>query len=285
MVIDFHTHMFPDKIAGKTIRKLAEICRTEPYTDGTAKGLSDTSMADGVDLSVVLPVATKPSQFRSINDFAMRFREGNLLSFGSIHPDSADYKAELAEIRRMGFLGIKLHPDYQGVDFNDIRYKRIVEEAQKQDLIVVVHAGLDPLSPGHVHCTPAMSAELIEEVKPPKLVLAHLGGNLLWDDVERYLVGKDVYLDTAVIFQYLTPQGNGLGQVCRDGYKKGTLSAFSTRQFLRILENHGREKILFGTDSPWASQGGFVRIVKEIVPDTVTQEYIFEKNARRLLHL
>ena len=35
MVIDFHTHMFPDKIADKTITFLAEVCQIPPQTDGT----------------------------------------------------------------------------------------------------------------------------------------------------------------------------------------------------------------------------------------------------------
>lgn len=286
MIIDFHTHMFPDKIAAKTIAHLADVCKTKPYTDGTASGLSETSKRDGVDLSVVLPVATKPSQFRSIHDFAMKFREGNLLSFGSIHPDSPDYKAELSEIKEMGFKGIKLHPDYQGADFNDIRYKRVIERASELDLIISVHAGVDPLCPDHVHCTPAMSAEVIRDVKPTKLVLAHLGGNLLWDDVERYLAGKDVYLDTAVIFQHLS-QDNGLGKACADG---GTgagegKSSFSMEQFIRIVNNHGKEKILFATDSPWASQREFIRIIRDCALDEDAKACIFEKNARKLLNI
>ena len=35
MIIDFHTHMFPDKIADKTITFLAEVCQMPPQTDGT----------------------------------------------------------------------------------------------------------------------------------------------------------------------------------------------------------------------------------------------------------
>lgn len=31
MIIDFHTHIFPEKIAGRTLDYLKEICQTEPY--------------------------------------------------------------------------------------------------------------------------------------------------------------------------------------------------------------------------------------------------------------
>ena len=54
MIIDFHTHIFPEKIAGRTLDYLKEICQTEPYTDGTCKG-SDPSLQKeaGVDISVL----------------------------------------------------------------------------------------------------------------------------------------------------------------------------------------------------------------------------------------
>ncbi len=38
-MIDFHTHIFPDKIAGKTLEFLSGRCKTVPFTDGTAEGL------------------------------------------------------------------------------------------------------------------------------------------------------------------------------------------------------------------------------------------------------
>ena len=107
--------------------------------------------------------------------------------------------------------------------FNDIRYKRLVDYATELGLIIVVHAGLDPKCPDDVHCTPEMAAEVIDEGSPPaNLVFAHLGGNEMWDDVEKYLVGKDVYLDTAVV-----------------------LDVIKEDQFLRIVRNHGADKILF----------------------------------------
>lgn len=265
MIIDFHTHMFPDKIAAKTIRHLATICQTEPDNYGTADELIDSSVKAGVDCSVVLPVATKPEQFSTINKFASGFQEGTLVSFGSIHPESGQLKSQIREIKSMGLKGIKIHPDYQGTDFNDIRYKRILDFASESDLIVSVHAGFDPLSKDHVHCTPQMALEVIKEVHPPKLVLAHLGGNQLWDDVENYLVGEDVYFDTAVIFS--------------ENFR------ISDEQFLRIFKNHGKEKILFGTDIPWGSQKKFIDKINELPLSEEEKNYLFEYNAKKLLNL
>ncbi len=95
MVIDFHTHIFPDAIAEKTIRFLGEKASIEAKADGTAAGLLRSMEEGGTDLSVILPVVTKPSQFQSILSFAEKINKtypGKLFSFGGIHPDSEQYK-------------------------------------------------------------------------------------------------------------------------------------------------------------------------------------------------
>lgn len=262
MIIDFHTHMFPDVMAERTLKQLATCCHKEPETNGTYEGLRVSTEEAGIDCSIALPIATKPSHFRTINSFAAEYQEGRVVSFGTVHPESADYKEELRTIKNMGMKGIKLHPDYQNTYFNDIRYKRIVSYASELDLIVSVHAGVDPLCPEDVHCTPKMSAEVIKDVQPPKLVLAHLGANQQWDEVEDVLVGKDVYFDTAVIFDAIDPE-----------------------QFIRIMRNHGSDRILFATDSPWAGQKRFLEIVKGLPITEEEKNKILGENAKKLLDM
>ena len=261
-MIDFHTHIFPDKIAGKTLDFLSSRCKTVPFTDGTAEGLKESGRQAGLDLSIALPVVTNPAQFESINRFAAQFLEGEILSFGGIHPASGDYKADLRELKSMGFQGIKLHPAYQETMFNDIRYKRIISYAAELGLIISVHGGFDPGYPDCIYATPRMSAEVIDEVKPEKLVLAHMGGYLCWDDVEHYLTGRDVYLDTAVVF----------GKIDDD-------------QFVRICREHGIDKILFATDSPWSGQRESLEHFRGLPFNEEEQNKILDENARKLLTL
>lgn len=262
MIIDFHTHMFPDKIARGTLEFLEGACKTRPCTDGTYKGLLSSTRRAGVDISVALPVVTKPSQFHSVNEFASHYQEGQIISFGGIHPEEEDYKEQLKQLKNMGFKGIKLHPDYQDMYFDDIRYKRIVSYASELGLIVSVHAGVDPKCPQDVHCTPKMAEEMLLEVQPAMLVLAHFGGNEMWDDVERYLVGRDVYLDTAVV-----------------------LDTMDEEQFVRMVRNHGADKVLFATDSPWRDQREFVERMQRIPLTDEEREQIFAGTARKLLKI
>ena len=76
MLIDFHTHTFPDKIAAAALEQLGTRAGISPHTDGTYQGLKDAMARDGVDISVVLPVATNPAQVEKINRRALATERG-----------------------------------------------------------------------------------------------------------------------------------------------------------------------------------------------------------------
>ena len=123
----------------------------------------------GIDLSVIVPVATKPSQFESVNRFAKEINDAykgkTLLSFGGIHPDSENYKKELDTIKELGIPGIKIHPDYQGVMIDDSRFMNIIEYADSLGLIIITHAGIDIGLPEPVHCAPDKMRKVYDKIK------------------------------------------------------------------------------------------------------------------------
>ena len=265
MVIDFHTHIFPDTIAAKTISSLGSLAGVKAATDGTLKGLLASMENTGVDMSVIMPVATKPAQFEHINSFAQSVNEqyrGKLLSFGGIHPDCEDYKGKLRQIKEMGLPGIKLHPDYQGVMIDDIRYMNIIEYASELDLIILTHAGIDIGMPEPVHCPPDRMRKVLDQIKPAKMVLAHYGGWKQWEEVYEYLAGENVYFDTAFTFDYI-----------------------SQEMFLKILKKHDPKKILFATDSPWSDAAKGIQAMKNLPVAEAVIEDILSGNAKRLLGL
>lgn len=278
MIIDFHTHTFPDKVAAAAIFKMEQEARkngemgaaVKARLDGTEAGLMESAKRNGIDVSVVLPVATVPRQTASINLFAARANENSkttgLLSFGAIHPDNEDYREILRDLKGRGIKGIKLHPDYQGVFFDDKRYLRIMDFAANLDLIIVTHAGVDVGKPKVVYCTPERICRVDDALRYPKLVLAHLGGWGLWDEVEELIVGRELYLDTAICFAQELPHVAG-------------------EQFRRFIKKHGAERILFGTDSPWTDQGEGVAALKRMGLPEEQENAILGGNAARLLEL
>ncbi len=265
MIIDFHTHIFPDRIAARSIESLSKVSGVPAATDGTLDGLIASMERTGVDLSVIMPVVTKPAQFESVNAFAAKVNEqyaGKLLSFGGIHPDSADYKAELDMIKKLGLPGIKLHPDYQGVMIDDVRYMNIIEYANELGLIILVHAGIDIGLPEPVHCPPDRARKMFDAISPKKLVLAHMGGWRQWEEVCEYLAGLPIYFDTAFCFDYMDQE-----------------------MFMKLYEKHDKDKILFGTDSPWSGADKDILAVNNLPVSEPAREAIFSGNARKLLNI
>lgn len=276
MIIDMHTHTFPDKIAASALANMEkEIVVKKGYevkikVAGTIDALAESNKSSGVDLSVVVPVATKPEQSASINRFAQKTNEmtesTGVFSFGAIHPNNADYKDILNDVKAMGLKGIKLHPDYQRVEFDDDRYLRIMDYAANLGLIIVTHAGEDIGIPEKIHCTPDMILNVFKHIQPEKLVLAHMGGWNMWDEVEEKLVGRNVYFDTAFVFEEVPPH-------------------IATEQFKRIVKNHGAEKILFATDSPWSGQRESIMEIRKLNLKPEEEKMILGENAKILLGL
>lgn len=265
MVIDFHTHIFPEKIAARSIAALEDRSGIKAATDGTLSGLLTSMDKNNVDVSVILPVVTKPSQFDSVNTFAAEVNEkydGRLISFGGIHPDCEDYRAKLDTIRGLGLPGIKIHPDYQGVMIDDVRYMNIIEYASQLGLIIVTHAGVDIGLPEPVHCPPDKMRKVLDAVKPEKMVLAHFGGWKQWQQVYDCLAGENVYFDTAFTFDYITRE-----------------------MFMKIWEKHDKDKILFATDSPWSDAARDMAVLKSMPISAGDVEDVLWRNAGRLLKL
>lgn len=269
MIIDFHTHVFPDAVAKTAIPYMSGIAHTEPRLNGTLSDLQKSMKESDITCSIVLPVVTKPAQFHSINQFSLEHTASDLshldhstIFFGGIHPDTNDYKKDLNALHCMGFKGIKLHPDYQEVFFDDIRYMRIIDYASELGFIISVHAGIDPGFPNLVRCTSQRILNVIDTVHPEKLVLAHTGGWKLWDEVEHSLAGLNLYMDTSNSLTYIEPE-----------------------QFLRIIRKHGINRILFATDSPWESQTEDLELIRHIGLSEEELDCILGKNAASLLQL
>ncbi len=274
MIIDIHTHTFPEKIADSAIENMEQNiingqgfevkCARIP----TVQGLSESTKRAGMDLSVVCPVATNERQPEKINRLAAqmneKMEETGVFSFGAIHPDCKNYKEIIDEVVAMDLKAVKLHPDYQNTFFDDERYLRIVDYAADKDLGIIVHAGEDVGLPRPIHCTPDMVLNLWKHIQPEKLILAHMGGWRLWDEVEEKLVGLPLYLDTAVVLNRKFPV------------------TMSEEQFLRMVRNHGAQRILYGTDSPWYEQSQALKDFTDTHLEEQEKRLILGENANRL---
>lgn len=282
MIIDFHTHTFPDKLAPSVIPTLAQTAHIQPYTDGTALGLITRAKASRVDLSVVLPVATSPRQVPGINAFAQKTNESTtstgLLSFGAMHPDFDQWKEELIKLAEAGFKGIKLHPVYQKIPIDDIRTLRILDKAAELGLLVVTHSGIDLGYPDSDYCFPQRIRRAMDQVPQITLICAHMGGWKVWKDALTLLADTNVYLDTSFSVGVLDESEDAFHSL---EYR----TLLNQNQFLTFVKEFGVNRILFGTDSPWDSQEKHISWIKDLPLAQADIEAILGENARHLLNL
>ena len=280
-IIDFHTHTFPDRVADRALAKLRAGCHTRSFTDGTAAGLRASMDRAGIDLSVVLPVATSAAQVAHINDRAIeahrRAGETGLDSFGAAHPGDPDWRGELDRLAAAGVRGIKIHPPYQGVDLDDLRYLRVLDRAGELGLLVVTHAGLDVGLPGAEQSTPEKIRRAIDAVGPVKLICAHMGGWKCWEDVCALLAETGVWLDTSFSLGPMTP--------CGDGYpwRPEALNRLDSEAFCGMIRLFGAARVLFGTDSPWSDQADALARFRALPLTEDEKTAVLGGNAEKLL--
>lgn len=279
MIIDFHTHIFPDKIASRAISGMQAVSRAAAFCDGTLTGLQASMKEAGIQYSVVLPVATNPAKLVSMNDaaIALNGKEG-IFHFGAVHPQAENWQEELKRIADAGLKGIKIHPHYQETDIDDIRYLRLLERAAELGLLTVMHSGLDIGYPGVVRCSPAMTASALKQVGNIPIILAHMGGWKNWNQVADLLGPTGCMLDTAISIGRIAP-------LTPDSYREEDLPLLSDEAFCALVRAFGSHRILFGTDSPWANQQAYADRLQAMPLTEAEKENILWKNAKELLEL
>ncbi len=263
MIVDFHTHIFPNSVAPRAISSLVAGSggKILPHSDGTATGLVSNMDEAGIDISVIQPVLTGPQSFLRVNTWAHGLTSDRIVPFAGLYP-TEDYKSHIDTIASMGFRGIKLHPEFQGFNVDDPAMLPLYDYAFEKGLILLFHAGYDPSFEPPYRATPRMFRAIFDRLGGGTVVAAHLGGQKLWDEVEEYLVGTEIYLDTAMGFPY-----------------------YGEERFLRILRAHGADKILFGSDSPWGNAKNEIASIRSLPIAEEEKAQVLGGNAMRLLYL
>jgi hypothetical protein len=155
-----------------------------------------------------------------------------------------------------------MHPYYQNFIFDDARMFVLYEEITRYKLILICHTGFDIAFPLNRICDPARILNVVNNFPEMKFVAAHFGAWQDWDEVEKKLIGKNIYLETSF-----------------------SLETIGEKKAKELILKHPSGYLLFGTDSPWTDQKSSVKFVRSLNLDNGLTESIFYKNALRLLEL
>ncbi|MBO7254438.1 MAG: amidohydrolase family protein, partial [Clostridia bacterium] len=229
-IIDVHTHVFPDKIALRTVDNVANYYSIHMSGNGTLFGLLDG--AETLDARFVISnAALKAENVRRGNDFLIECTKSlpkRLIYLGSVHPDMEEKEMckELEYIKENDGRGIKLHPDFQHFKIEDPMMFSVYKEAERLGLPILFHVGDE----NTVNSTPKAVRFVADKFPDLEIIAAHMGGYMAWDDAEEYLIGSRVYMDTSDALLVLSPE-----------------------RVYNMINRHSADRIMFGSDFPLKS--------------------------------
>jgi predicted TIM-barrel fold metal-dependent hydrolase len=177
IIIDSHTHVWPDSIAAKALAHSLPDLRQ--FGDGKVSSLLRVLDDAGIDRAVSLGVANVPGQVELANKFAGSLDRGRFVGFGSIHAELSP-EENLASLRRHGLRGAKVHPLFQGYGLDHPGLIATLD-AMQGEFIVTIHVGAGSTSGVNRGCTPQLLAELVERLPRLDVIACHFGGYKMID--------------------------------------------------------------------------------------------------------
>ena len=183
-IIDFHVHIFPDKIAEKAARAVGKFYDIPMALDGKLSTALTCMNRAGIRRFVAHSVATTPAQVESINRFILAAHAAypdRILPFAALHPDL---------------------PDIQGFRLDDARVLKMIGAVAGR-LPLLIHTGdyrYDNSGPERMNHVLDLFPNLVA-------VCAHLGGYSEWERAaaSRLPGRKNVYVDTSSSLYALSP--------------------------------------------------------------------------------
>lgn len=258
MIIDFHTHIYPEKIAPKGVQYIGDFYGFNLDTSfGTKENLDRCCEEAGVEYKVMLSVAVRPDQASGINNWLSDNIDEHSIGFGTLHPDMENPTSELGRFEALGLKGIKFHPDMQEFAVDDPKMFPVYSAAEGR-FPILFHAGDKRFN----YSGAKRIAKVLDAFPGLTVIAAHLGGYTQWEEAEKYLSGRDVYYDTSSAIGFMPKE-----------------------QAVRIITGHRPDRILFGTDYPVTTQKNELEILNSLGLPEELMEKILWKNAAELLNL
>ncbi len=258
-IIDFHAHIYPEKIAKKATEFICDFYDLKEGMEGTSSLLLEQGKKAGISNYVILPVATKPDNVRSINNFVLSEQKAHseFFCFGTVHARQENIIQEVEYIISSGLHGIKIHPDQQDFAIDEPQLYPFYDYLQGK-IPVLFHCG-DPRS-NLSH--PSRLKKILKEFPRLNVVAAHFGGWSIFEEAIPILKGERCTFDISSSLAFLSPQ-----------------------KAVEYIRTYGSEKMLFGTDFPMWNPVKEVERFMELPLTDAEREQIAWQNAERVLDI
>lgn len=257
-IFDFHTHIYPQKIAAKAVTSVGEFYSLDMTGEGTSENLIKAGSKCGVTGYLVHSVAVTKAHVRTINDFIASECEKHteLYGFGTMHIDFEDKEAEIDRLTDKGLLGVKIHPDTQKFNMDDERLFGMYDYLSQKKLPILIHCGDYRYDYSH----PERLKKVLKNFPKLTVIGAHFGGWSVFDLAYEFLKDENCYLDTSSSFAML-------------GLERSE----------ELIKLYGAERMVFGTDYPmWDTKKELDGLLSMKLSNEEF-ELILHKNAEKIL--
>ncbi|MEI3180917.1 MAG: amidohydrolase family protein [Lachnospiraceae bacterium] len=259
-IIDIHTHIYPVALA----RRAMEVTGHEnddfkklPIRENLLARMREA----GVDLSVNLPVVSKPQNQGEVNRFAKEAARKNIISFGGLHPDCENVIEELEKLKDMEMAGIKFHPPFQKVHLEDPKYEEMWRKINELGFPVLIHMGTARIvRPYDLY--PSGIRKILKFAPDIPIIMAHMGSFCMMKNPDEDLenLPENVFIDTAMSAE-LEEAG----------------------EFEEIIRRFGTNRVLYGSDFPYGTQKAAIARIKDSSFTDSEKEDMLWKNAAKIL--
>jgi len=266
-IIDSHNHIWPDKIVHKA-KDFLEKAFNHKMVDLPVAGNLLKYMDDaGINKSVISSVASRPDQVISINNWLFSIKQDRFIKFASMHPfyyEFAGQRAFADEMKRIkdNAFGIKLQPEFQDFYVDDEKVFPLYEKLTELGIPALFHCGVELSAPGVVKSSPDRILKILDKFPEMKVIGAHMGGFLMWEEVLEKLAGRNIYFDTSDSIRAMKPE---------------LLNGF--------FEKHGFDRIIYGSDFPMQIPKEEVDFIKSLEITEENKQKILSLNIKKLLSL
>lgn len=240
MIIDAHTHVWPDKIAEVALGGNA-LPGLEARGNGTVSGLDSAMDRADVAVSCCLGIANEARHVDGVNRFIAGLEDERHVGFGTVHVELS-VEENLESLRRHGLRGVKIHPLFQNYALDDPRLWEIFE-AFGDEVAVITHVGAGGDAHQNSLSSPRMIRDIVRTFPKLRLMACHFGGYKILDDAEEMLSGADVVLETSW---------------------PPSLTTLAPERVRELIRKHGAERIVFGSDWPMTSPADEIAAIQAL---------------------
>lgn len=283
MIIDCHCHIFTKQVIHNVTSRVALVEELELGAAvehrSEARVLDESARENHVDCCVLLPTAS-PDKVRSENERYLSIAASfpRLRTLATLHPLMNHLADEAERMLDRGIAGFKFSSFSQRFDLASVDAEKMFIMIQdtatrKKKACTIV---LDTFTRADIHfgaqgehlTTPAKLNAIVSRHPDLPFLAAHMGGLAADFHHIRFDLkpASNLYLDTS-----------------------NAAHTLRADQFVDLLQRHGADHVLFGTDWPWFDHASEIPLIESLLdragfePDQ--KEAVFRKNAETLFRI